>query len=456
MKTTDIIRRAGRNLKRAKMRTFLTSVAIAVGGFAIMGSLMAGEGARQYVDRIISSNIDPQGLLIAKGDETFQVGNGGGGNKALKEYNPEAGTYYGRDFKPVTPEDLAKLEARGDLKNVTPYYQLQPKYFVMSVKSDKKYTGEVMMRDSGIRVETAVGKAMDKGVQLADNETMVPVDYAEELGVSAESLIGTKLTLTVEQTPQKVSEADIAKAYQERGEAGVRELTSGKVLNKEFTIVAVSKKSPEQATNTPNTYVSPGAAKELTEFTTLGTDQYQKYVSVVATVVDGKDPEAVKKSLKDELGLSAMTSKDVQGMLFTFVNVLQSIVMGFGALALIVSIFGIINTMYISVLERTQQIGLMKALGASKRDIGRLFRYEAAWVGFLGGVLGVLAAWGIGTALNPWISKSIGLGEHHLLVFQPLFAVGVVLVLMLVAIMAGFLPSRKAAKLDPIEALRTE
>ncbi len=146
----------------------------------------------------------------------------------------------------------------------------------------------------------------------------------------------------------------------------------------------------------------------------------------------------------------------MQGLLFSFVNTLQGVVMGFGALALLVSIFGIINTMYISVLERTQQIGLMKALGASGRDIGRLFRYEAAWVGFLGGTLGVLAAWGVGTALNPWISETIGLGEHSLLIFQPVYAAVVVLVLIAVAVIAGLLPSRKAAKLDPIEALRTE
>lgn len=455
MKVTDIIRRAGRNLKRAKMRTFLTSVAIAVGGFAIMASLMAGEGARQYIDRIISSNIDPQGLMIAKSDEIFQVG-GGSGGKALKEYSPDAGTYYGRDFKPVTPEDVAKLEARKDLKNVTPFYQLQPKYIAFGVRPDKKYLNDTMMRDSGVRVEVVAGKVMDKGVQLADNEALVPEAYLETLGVAAASLIGSKLTLTVEQMPQKVSEADIARVYRERGEAGVRELTSGKIMHKEFTIVAISKKTPEQATNTPNTYISPGAAKELTEFTTRGTDQYQKYLTVGATVADNKDPEAVKKALKEELGLSALTSKDIQGLLFTFVNVLQMIVMGFGALALIVSIFGIVNTQYISVLERTQQIGLMKALGASKRDIGRLFRYEAAWVGFLGGTLGVLAAWGAGTALNPWISESIGLGEHSLLIFQPWYAVSVVVVLIAVAIIAGFLPSRKAAKLDPIEALRTE
>lgn len=454
MRTTDIIRRAGRNLKRAKMRTFLTSVAIAVGGFAIMASLMAGEGARQYVDRILTSNINANGLMISRDEGTLSVG--GASKKVLKEYKPDVATYFGREFTSVTAEDIAKLRARSDLKDVEPFYQLQPKFFVLSATPDKKYVADVMMRDSAIRLETASGKVMNKGVQLADNEAVVPQAYAEELGLSTEVLVGSKLTLTVAQAPQELSQQQIEKVYREQGEAGLHELTRAKTIEKEFTIVAVSKKSPDQMTNTPNTYISPSAAKELTDFATLGTDRYQKYASAMATVADGKDPEAVKKALKDELGFSALTSKDIQGLLFTFVNMLQWIVLGFGVLALVVSVFGIVNTMYISVLERTQQIGLMKSLGASKRDIGRLFRYEAAWVGFLGGVLGVLGAGVAGIVLNPWISKSIGLGEHHLLVFQPLWAIVVVAVLMLVAITAGLLPSRKAAKLDPIEALRTE
>lgn len=294
MKTLDIVRRAGRNLRRAKLRTLLTSVAIAVGGFAITTSLMAGEGARQYVDRIISSNFNPQRLMISKAGETFT----GRSSKSLKEYKPDTGTHRGAEVALLTLDDVAKLKARSDLKDVTPLYQLNPKYLTFSAKSDKKYTGEVAMRDNGIRVDVMAGKTMSKGTQLGDNEVMIPESYLEELGVSADKIIGSKLTLTVEQIPRKVSEEDIAKAYRQRGEAGVRELTSSKLKHKELTIVAVSKKSPEQATNTPNTYVSPETAKELTEFATLGTPQYQSILPLQQRWLMVKSPKTSRKLLK--------------------------------------------------------------------------------------------------------------------------------------------------------------
>ena len=143
-------------------------------------------------------------------------------------------------------------------------------------------------------------------------------------------------------------------------------------------------------------------------------------------------------------------------MIFQFVNILQMVVGGFAVLALIASVFGIINTQYISVLERTGQIGLMKALGMRRRDVARLFRYEAAWIGFLGSAIGVgvalLAAW----ALNPLITKALDLEGLHLLQFVPWQIAVMVVILVIIAVAAGFFPSRKASKLDPIEALRTE
>ncbi len=451
MKTTDIIRRAGRNLRRAKMRTLLTSIAIAVGGFAIMASLMAGEGARQYIDRLISSNIDAKAVFIVK--DKRLIGAQSGQQADLREYNPDSINRYGNDYKALTQKDIDRLAARTDLEKVRPVYQLQPKYVSFAAKKDKKYSSDVSVFDGALAAEVVAGKQLGKGIELAAGEAVVPESYAETLGQSPAQMVGKQLTVTVVQMPQKIDEATLGQVFAEKGQAGVNELINGKELHKTFTIAAVTRKSADQTQAMRGIGINAKVARELSDYSTKGTSQYQKYMS--ATAVAKQDAEAAKKSLEQD-GYAVATAKDLQQTLFRFIDILQGIVLGFGALALIVSIFGIVNTQYISVLERTQQIGLMKALGASRRDIGRLFRYEAAWVGLLGGALGVLGAWGVGIALNPVISEKLHFGDHKLLVFVPEHAAAVVAGLMLVAIIAGWLPSRKAAKLDPIEALRTE
>ena len=151
-----------------------------------------------------------------------------------------------------------------------------------------------------------------------------------------------------------------------------------------------------------------------------------------------------------------MTFAEMRTSIMQMVNIVQYGLMGFGALAIIASIFGIINTQYISVLERTQQIGLMKALGMRGRDVSRLFRYEAAWIGFLGGAIGVGLAFLV-TLLNPVIADALKLETGTTLLEMDWLLSGLLIAgLMIVASLSGWFPSRKAAKLDPIEALRTE
>jgi putative ABC transport system permease protein len=201
--------------------------------------------------------------------------------------------------------------------------------------------------------------------------------------------------------------------------------------------------------------MSKNAAKTIYDYTTSGTRLYNNFFVISVLVDDVKKVAEVKQSIND-MGYVGRSSEDILGVVNTFINVLQAILLGFGALAILTSVFGIINTQYISVLERTQQIGLMKALGMHRRDVGRLFKLEAAWLGFIGGVLGSALAVVVGLFANPIISQSLDLDDIYLLIFQPLDIAAVVVGLVLVAVAAGILPARKASKLNPIEALRTE
>jgi putative ABC transport system permease protein len=176
---------------------------------------------------------------------------------------------------------------------------------------------------------------------------------------------------------------------------------------------------------------------------------------IVAGGSDAAKLHAVQDRIK-QLGYGAQSVQDTQKFLSQIITVLQGIVTAFGFIAVVASLFGIVNTMYISVLQRTREIGLMKALGMRKKDITKLFRFEAALLGLLGGLLGSITAVVLGTLLNPVIAQKLGIGSQHLLVFK-FNQIGLLtLVLIIVATIAGLLPARKASRLNPIEALRTE
>jgi putative ABC transport system permease protein len=454
MKRIDIMRRAGRNLQQAKGRTFLTSLAIAVGAFTLTLSLAAGQGAREYADNLLKNNIDPQALFIVKDKAITSAGAGDG----IREYTDDlssttAGSGASVAVKMLTKDDITKLQARTDIKEVVPIYSLSSRYVAFQ-GIDKKYAVSLNYYDSSILSDVAAGSLPKLGEQIGSNEILVPEDYLETLGVTAEQLVGKTVVVTVPQVTATPTQEDITNAFVSGGDKAVQELFAPKTKNFSFTVRAVLKKSAMAITSNPQLHVSTTAAGEMFDYASKGTENADKYLG--ATAIAKHDPAVTKTTLEKDYGYSVQTAKDAQGLLFTFVNILQGIVAGFATLALIASVFGIINTQYISVLERTSQIGLMKALGMRRRDIGKLFRYEAAWIGFLGGALGVGLALILGWLMNPWITKQLDLGGQTLLIFVWWQVAILILSLVVIAIIAGWLPARKAARLDPIEALRTE
>ncbi|OGL21554.1 hypothetical protein A2707_05975 [Candidatus Saccharibacteria bacterium RIFCSPHIGHO2_01_FULL_45_15] len=425
MKVTDTIRRAGRSLRNAKARTLLTSLAIGVGAFTIILSLAAGAGGRQYAQDIVASNTNVLELYVQpKQDDQSD-------SSKPKEYSEDPSISYGGGFslKLLQQSDIDKIEKIDGVEDITPVYNVSAKY--VTREGQKKYQASIESFTSTLKQEYVAGN----GDTMGANDVVIPEAFREVLGfVDNSAAIGQNVTVAVDGAtlgaPDKVVTLKVVGVVGESALASIGG-SAGLQLNKDIV-------------------------KELYQYSQAGTPNENAYTGATVTAISESKVQDIKTAINSQ-GYEAQTAEDLMGFIFQFINVLQGILIGFGALAVLTSIFGIINTQYISVLERTQQIGLMKALGMRRRDVGRLFKFEAAWIGFLGGALGSGLAFIAGTAANPWIRDTLNLGDDtNLLIFEPWSFVAVIVGLMLVSIGAGILPARKAARLDPIEALRTE
>ncbi len=158
-----------------------------------------------------------------------------------------------------------------------------------------------------------------------------------------------------------------------------------------------------------------------------------------------------------EMGFNASALSDTIEEANKIFQAIQIILSLFGAVALIVSAIGMFNTMTIALLERTQEIGIMKSLGASNKDVWKMFLFEAAIIGFLGGVSGVVIGITAGKITNFGINKlaeSLGGKEVDLFYTPKEFIVIILVFSLVVGFLTGLYPARRASKLNPLDALR--
>ena len=157
-------------------------------------------------------------------------------------------------------------------------------------------------------------------------------------------------------------------------------------------------------------------------------------------------------------GDSAIKYTDYIGLLLssvsTIIDIISYVLIAFVAISLVVSsiMIGIIT--YISVLERTKEIGILRAIGASKKDISRVFNAETLIVGFVSGVLGIGSTVLLTLPINAIISHLTSLPEVAKLPVDG--AITLVVISMVLTLISGLIPSKIASRKDPVEALRTE
>jgi len=235
----------------------------------------------------------------------------------------------------------------------------------------------------------------------------------------------------------------------------------------ELTIVGVSERmgfgGPMPVRS--DVFIPPAAAARMKKISLTSiwdffqsSEQTEGYSALSVKVKSIRDIEPVKTQLKAR-GLRTFALIDQLQEIKTAFLFMDMFLLAVGMIAIVVASLGIINTMVMSILERFKEIGIMKAVGASNKDVKKIFFFEAGVIGFLGGVLGLALGWSVGMLINQIINHILakrGVPHVEYFSFPWWLCAGAILFSILVSLAAGIYPTIRAARVDPVVALRHE
>ncbi len=279
------------------------------------------------------------------------------------------------------------------------------------------------------------------------NEVMISGDAARKLGWTPSTAVGHKITF----------HGQFPGIYL----PGSGQQVATNSLPIELTIVAVLSNAGNIGTGGAYFISAPYATstgywERMAEANHWTADEFSS-ITLVAETAGSVD--TVAKEVKD-LGYQATTSGDFLKGFSQFITILEIGLSGLAAIALIVACLGIANTMYTAVLERTREIGIMKALGARSADVRGMFMSEAGMIGLVGGAVGLALAAVVGVVGNV-IVNNIATAQGiplDLSVFRITWwlVLGALALATLFSAVSGFFPALRASRLDPVAALRYE
>ncbi|MFC2754429.1 MAG: ABC transporter permease [Candidatus Nanogingivalis sp.] len=432
MKFLDMIGTSASNLWRNKGRTFLTVIAIFIGAFTITLTSAVNTGVNDYIERQLSIfGKENKGVQIVKKVEMNGISGG------LEEYkegetggNQEQSIY---STPSLAKSDIEKLKKIEGLENVKPAENILGDY-IEGANGKKFVSGNItsINENTDVKLDIKAGKDIS-----TKNEAVISQDYIENLGFkNAENALGKTIKMQF--------------SNQFNGEKKVYDFKISGVMNKNLV-------------QNQLTVISNEFKKEILAFQqkNMPEAQKEKYFAATATLKPEFRNEEKLQMVKNAGDKEKYTITTYADQIKNLTNVVNAITGGltvFGAIALLAASFGIINTLYMSVRERTREIGLMKAMGLSNGKIFQLFSIEAILIGVIGSILGIILASLAGVALNNFATANFlkGLEGFELTKFTLQNNTTITIAIAIVSFLAGALPARSASKKDPIEALRYE
>lgn len=327
-------------------------------------------------------------------------------------------------------------------------------------------------KDHGIWVNMSNNeKYMQNLIEEAEEIKIVGIIKPNEeavVGGSSYGMVGYTSELT-EHLINKINESEITKEQLANPEINVFTGTEFSTQTK-FDINNLSK---EQLA-----YIQSLSQEELAaymqSYSENATSTYEENLSLLG-IVDLEEPDGIKiypkdfdskeniisiidKYNEDKAEEEQITYSDIVGLMMssvsTIVNTISSVLIAFVAISLIVSSIMIAIITYISVIERTKEIGILRAIGASKKDISRVFNAETLIEGLSAGILGIVVTIILNIPINIIIKNVVNISNISQL--PVIGAIILIIISVLLTVIAGFIPAKIASKKDPVEALRTE
>ena len=395
MRITDVFRVALSTFMNNRMRTLLTITGVSIGISAIIYLVSLGYGLQQITIGEIQS---------IKALTTYNVTTGNSGILALDQ------------------------EAVNDLKKISNVASVNSLISMSGQISMETQKTDVLINDASSEYLELESPKMTAGqMYTSDNEDNIVVTevVANAFNIKPADLVGKKVNV-MHYVPNPENEKQPTPQ------------------NKDYTVCGVIKDSSASYLYIPSGSVT---MPEKVNFN-----------AVKVKVNEAKNMSGVKEELVKKGYKTSSIGERIAEMNRIF-NIAQIILLIFGTIALIVASIGMFNTLTISLLERTKDIGIMKALGAKDRSIYAIFLAESTIISFAGGLVGVIIAMILGLATNIFISSmAIKAGGEKMVVFQPpiLFVLIIFIFSIVVGIITGLYPSRRAARIDPLDALRYE
>jgi ABC-type lipoprotein release transport system permease subunit len=411
-------------LRRRPVRNILTAAGILIGIITLVAMVSFGVGVQKEVNR----NFETIGLENVFVSPTFPE------EESLDPFGirqPE---------QPLTPDIAAEFRLMPEVQTVTPVLNLPSN---MEISLTYKGSSQPVRLSGGFGNEhpgsgfpsppemlagALLGEGDTKGIVLVEG-------LAEELITESNDdiagLIGGTVTLTV-RLPRGETQEFTSQVIGVRQGGGTRTVDLG--IEERTDIKAWWYGRPD----------------------TLNTDGYD---SLVVKAVDANNVQAVVDATED-MNLQAQSLGTILELANRVLAILQALLGSVGALALLVATLGVANTMMMAIYERTREIGVFKALGATNQEVRRMFTADAVLLGIIGGVVGVILGTLLGRLVDwaghLYLASEGVTGIGRMSIVPPWLAVGALVFAALIGVLGGIYPATRAARLDPVAALKHE